>query len=96
MPISCRTRAFPHFRARALPRLRGAVFLSLMLAAPRLCAQAGDTLELPLCRALELAGAGEEVGLAERRLDAAAAAVGSARAGGLPTVRLEVDFVNGK
>ena len=92
MPIHRRTRAFPLSPSRALSKLRGAVLFSLLVAAPPLAAQAGDTVDLPLGRALELARGGEEVGLAERRLDAAAAAVGSARAGGLPSVRFNSTF----
>ncbi|HEU4885265.1 MAG TPA: TolC family protein [Longimicrobium sp.] len=62
------------------------------LAAAPLAAQGGDTLDLPLGQALQLARGGEEVGLATRRADAATAAVGSARAGGMPTVRLSSTF----
>ena len=84
-------RAFSFFPARA--RLaRAAAFAVLALAAAPLSAQGGDTLDLPLGRALELSRGGEEVGLAARRVDAASAAVGSARAGGLPTVRLNSSF----
>ncbi|HEX5872404.1 MAG TPA: TolC family protein, partial [Longimicrobium sp.] len=71
---------------------RGAAFVFAAMAAAPLAAQGGDTLDLPLERALALARAGEEVGLATRRLDAATAAVGSARAGGMPTVRLGSTF----
>jgi outer membrane protein TolC len=71
---------------------RGAAFVLPLLASAPLAAQAGDSLDLPLGRALELARAGEEVGLAERRVDAANAAVGSARATGLPTVRFSSTF----
>ncbi|HYR09282.1 MAG TPA: TolC family protein [Longimicrobium sp.] len=62
------------------------------LAAAPLAAQGGDTLNLPLAQALQLARGGEEVGLATRRLDAATAAVGSAKAGGMPTLRLSSTF----
>lgn len=82
-------RAFSLAPGRAL---RGAAFAVLALAAAPLSAQPGDSLDLPLGRALELARAGEEVGLATRRLDAATAAVGSARAAGLPSVRLSSTF----
>lgn len=84
--------------ARALfpsgPRaFRRAAFVVLSLAAAPLAAQDGaDSLDLPLGRALELARAGEEVGLATRRLDAANAAVGSARSAGLPSLRLNSTF----
>jgi outer membrane protein TolC len=81
--------AFSHAGRRAI---RGAAFVFTALAAAPLAAQGGDTLELPLGRALALAREGEEVGLATRRLDAATAAVGSARAGGMPTVRLSSTF----
>jgi outer membrane protein TolC len=81
--------AFSHAGRRAI---RGAAFVFAALAAAPLAAQGGDTLELPLGRALALAREGEEVGLATRRLDAATAAVGSARAGGMPTVRLSSTF----
>lgn len=72
--------------------LRGAAFVFAALAAAPLAAQGGDTLNLPLGQALQLARGGEEVGLATRRLDAATAAVGSAKAGGMPTVRLSSTF----
>ncbi|HEX2081145.1 MAG TPA: TolC family protein, partial [Longimicrobium sp.] len=72
--------------------LRGAAFVFPLLAAAPLAAQGGDTLDLPLSRALELARSGEEVGLAAGRVDAATAAVGSARAGSLPTVRFNSTF----
>jgi outer membrane protein TolC len=89
MPIIRPARAVSHARLRAL---RGAAFVVLSLAAAPLAAQGGDSLDLPLGRALELARGGEEVGLAARRLDAAHAAVGSARSAGLPTVRLNSTF----
>lgn len=82
-------RASSHAGRRAI---RGAAFVFAALAAAPLAAQGGDTLNLPLGRALQLAREGEEVGLATRRLDAATAAVGSARAGGMPTVRLSSTF----
>ncbi|HEX2209191.1 MAG TPA: TolC family protein [Longimicrobium sp.] len=83
-------RAFPHAGRRAI---RGAAFVFTAFAcATPLAAQGGDTLDLPLSRALQLARGGEEVGLASRRLDAATAAVGSARAGRMPTVRLSSTF----
>ncbi len=72
--------------------MHGAALVLLVLAASPAAAQGGDTLDLPLGRALQLARGGEEVGLAQRRLDAATAAVGSARAGGMPTVRLNSTF----
>lgn len=72
--------------------LRGAAFVFAALAAAPVAAQGGDTLDLPLASALRLAREGEEVGLATRRLDAATAAVGSARAAGMPTVRLSSTF----
>ncbi|HEX6367321.1 MAG TPA: TolC family protein [Longimicrobium sp.] len=72
--------------------IRGAAFVFVALAAAPLAAQGGDTLDLPLGQALQLARGGEEVGLAARRLDAATAAVGSARAAGMPTVRLSSTF----
>src|SRR5688500_3025169 len=77
---------------RRTPRMHGAALVLLVLAASPAAAQGGDTLDLPLGRALQLARGGEEVGLAQRRLDAATAAVGSARAGGMPTVRLNSTF----
>lgn len=83
------SRALSHAGRRALG---GAAFVFASLAAAPLAAQGGDTLDLPLGRALQLARGGEEVGLATRRLDAATAAVGSARAGGMPTVRLNSTF----
>jgi outer membrane protein TolC len=83
------SRASIHAGRRAI---RGAAFLFASLAAAPLAAQRGDTLDLPLGRALELARGGEEVGLATRRLDAATAAVGSARAAGMPSVRLNSTF----
>lgn len=83
------SRATFHAGRRAI---RGAAFLFASLAAAPLAAQRGDTLDLPLGRALELARGGEEVGLATRRLDAATAAVGSARAAGMPSVRLNSTF----
>lgn len=89
MHIHRSTQAFSHAGRRAL---RGAAFVFAALAAAPLAAQGGDTLELPLGRALQLAREGEEVGLATRRLDAATAAVGSARAAGMPTVRLSSTF----
>lgn len=89
MHIHRSTQAFSHAGCRAI---RGAAFVVVALAAAPLAAQGGDTLELPLGRALQLAREGEEVGLATRRLDAATAAVGSARAGGMPTVRLSSTF----
>jgi outer membrane protein TolC len=89
MHIHRSTQAFSHAGRRAI---RGAAFVFVALAAAPLSAQGGDTLELPLGRALQLAREGEEVGLATRRLDAATAAVGSARAGGMPTVRLSSTF----
>jgi outer membrane protein TolC len=89
MPIIRPVRAFPLAPGRAL---RMAGFVVLALAAAPLTAQGGDSLDLPLGRALELARGGEEVGLAARRLDAANAAVGSARSAGLPTVRLNSTF----
>jgi outer membrane protein TolC len=80
------------FLVRA-PRLHGAAFLLLALAAAApLSAQAGDTLDLPLEQALRLAGQGEEVGLATGRLDVASAAVGSARAARLPALRFSSNF----
>jgi outer membrane protein TolC len=72
--------------------IRGAAFVFTALAAAPLAAQGGDTLDLPLGQALALARGGEEVGLATRRVDAATAAVGSAKAGGMPTVRLSSTF----
>ncbi|HVH12079.1 MAG TPA: TolC family protein [Longimicrobium sp.] len=82
-------RAFSHAPGRAV---QAAAFAVLALSAAPLSAQGGDSLDLPLSRALELASGGEEVGLAARRLDAANAAVGSARAGGLPSLRLNSTF----
>jgi outer membrane protein TolC len=82
-------RAFSHAGRRAI---RGAAFVFAALAAAPLAAQGGDTLNLPLARALQLAHGGEEVGLATRRLDAATAAVGSAKAGSMPTLRLSSTF----
>lgn len=82
-------RGFFHAGRRTI---RGAAFVFAALAAAPLAAQNGDTLDLPLAQALQLARGGEEVGLATRRLDAATAAVGSARAGGMPTVRLSSTF----
>ena len=82
-------RASFHAGRRAL---RGAAFVFASLVAAPLAAQGGDTLDLPLASALRLAREGEEVGLATRRLDAATAAVGSAKAGGMPTVRLSSTF----
>ncbi|MBB6071681.1 TolC family protein [Longimicrobium terrae] len=74
------------------PRSTGAAFvLALALSAP-LGAQARDTLDLPLSTALNLAQSGEEVGLATNRVDAASAAVGSARAATLPSVRIGSTF----
>lgn len=72
--------------------LGGAAFVFVSLAAAPLAAQGGDTLDLPLPQALQLARGGEEVGLATRRVDAATAAVGSARAAGMPSVRLSSTF----
>jgi outer membrane protein len=91
MPIIRPARAVHASRPRAL---RGAAFVLLSLAAAPLAAQqpAADSLDLPLGHALELARNGEEVGLATRRLDAANAAVGSARSAGLPSVRLNSTF----
>jgi outer membrane protein TolC len=89
MQIIRPSRAFSLAPGRAL---RGAAFAVLALSAAPLSAQGADSLDLPLARALELARGGEEVGLAARRLDAANAAVGSARATGLPTVRLNSTF----
>jgi outer membrane protein TolC len=89
MHIDQPSRAFFHAGRRAI---RGAAFVFAALAAVPLAAQGGDTLDLPLAQALQLARGGEEVGLATRRLDAATAAVGSARAGGMPTVRLSSTF----
>jgi outer membrane protein TolC len=82
-------RAFSHAGGRAV---RGAAFVLAALAAAPLAAQGGDTLDLPLAQALQLARGGEEVGLATRRADAATAAVGSAKSGGRPTVRLSSTF----
>jgi outer membrane protein TolC len=90
MQIIRPSRAFSLARPRAL--LGGAAFVVLSLAAAPLAAQGADSLDLPLGRALELARGGEEVGLAARRADAAAAAVGSARSAGLPSVRLNSTF----
>lgn len=89
MHINRPSRAVRHAGRRAI---RGAAFAFCALAAAPLAAQGGDTLDLPLSRALQLARSGEEVGLATRRVDAATAAVGSARAGGMPTVRLNSTF----
>jgi outer membrane protein TolC len=89
MHIDSPSRALLHAGRRAI---RGAVFVFCTLAAAPLAAQGGDTVDLPLSRALQLARGGEEVGLATRRVDAATAAVGSARAGGMPTVRLSSTF----
>jgi outer membrane protein TolC len=72
--------------------IRGAAFVFASLTAVPLAAQGADSLDLPLGRALELARGGEEVGLAARRLDAATAAVGSAKAGGMPSLRLGTTF----
>jgi outer membrane protein TolC len=72
--------------------IRGAAFVFASLVAAPLAAQGADSLDLPLARALELARGGEEVGLAARQLDAATAAVGSAKAGGMPTLRLGTTF----
>jgi outer membrane protein TolC len=83
------SRAFFHAGRRAI---RGAAFVFAALAAAPLAAQGGDTLNLPLAQALQLAHGGEEVGLATSRLDAATAAVGSAKSGGMPTVRLSSTF----
>ncbi len=88
MQIIRPSRARSHAPGRAL---RGAAFVLSLAAAP-LTAQGADSLDLPLGRALELARGGEEVGLAARRLDAATAAVGSARAAGMPSVRLNSTF----
>ncbi|HST61100.1 MAG TPA: TolC family protein, partial [Longimicrobium sp.] len=88
MQIIRPSRARSHAPGRAL---RGAAFVLSLAAAP-LGAQTADSLDLPLGRALELARGGEEVGLAARRLDAATAAVGSARAAGMPSVRLNSTF----
>src|SRR5688500_18091050 len=85
----------PPFQARfhaGRRAIRGAAFVLAALAAAPLAAQGGDTLDLPLGTALQMARGGEEVGLATRRVDAATAAVGSARAGGMPTVRLSSTF----
>lgn len=89
MPIIRPSRAFSHAGHRAF--VRGAAFVFSLAAAP-LCAQAGDSLDLSLDRALELARGGEEVGLAARRVDAANAAVGSARSTALPSLRLNSTF----
>lgn len=76
-----------------LPRTRGAAFFVLMLAAARpLAAQAGDTLDLPLATALQMAREGEEVQLAEERLDVADAALGSARSAAIPSLRFSSTF----
>jgi outer membrane protein TolC len=89
MHIHRSTQAFSRAGRRAI---RGAAFVFAAVAAAPLAAQGGDTLDLPLASALRLAREGEEVGLATRRLDAATAAVGSARAGGMPSVRLSSTF----
>jgi outer membrane protein TolC len=89
MPIFRPSRAFSHAGLRAT--VRGAAFVFSVAAAP-LAAQTADSLDLPLSRALELARSGEEVGLAARRVDAANAAIGSARSAGLPSVRLNSTF----
>ncbi|HYW13170.1 MAG TPA: TolC family protein [Longimicrobium sp.] len=89
MQIIRPSRARSHAPGRAL---RGAAFVLLSVIATPLAAQSADSLDLPLGRALELARGGEEVGLAARRLDAATAAVGSARAAGMPSVRLNSTF----
>ncbi|HEX6041857.1 TolC family protein, partial [Longimicrobium sp.] len=89
MQIIRPSRAVSHAGLRAT--VRGAAFVFSLAAAP-LAAQGADSLDLPLGRALELARNGEEVGLAARRVDAANAAVGSARAAGLPSVRLNSTF----
>jgi outer membrane protein TolC len=72
--------------------IRGGAFVFAALSAAPLAAQAADTLDLPLGTALQLAREGEEVGLAAGRVTAATAAVGSAKAGALPTVRLNSTF----
>ncbi|HEY0017666.1 MAG TPA: TolC family protein [Longimicrobium sp.] len=77
---------------RRTPRAYRAALVLLALAASPAAAQGGDTLDLPLGTALQLAREGEEVGLATRRVDAATAAVGSARAAGMPSVRLGSTF----
>jgi outer membrane protein TolC len=77
---------------RRTPRVHRAALVLLALAASPAAAQGGDTLDLPLGTALQLAREGEEVGLATRRVDAATAAVGSARAAGMPSVRLGSTF----
>lgn len=68
-----------------------AAMLALGAAAP-LHAQAADSLDLSLGAAVERALAGDEVALAEGRRDAASAAVGGARAGGLPQLRFSGTF----
>lgn len=89
MPIIRPSRAFSLAAPRALG---GAAFVLLSLAAAPLAAQDADSLDLPLDRALELARAGEEVGLAAGRAEAASAAVGSARSAALPSLRLNSTF----
>ena len=72
---------------------RFALGVALLIAgAAPLGAQAADSLDLSLGAAVERALSGDEVSLAQGRQEAAAAAVGGARAGGLPQLRLNGTF----
>ncbi|MBV9775088.1 MAG: TolC family protein [Gemmatimonadetes bacterium] len=62
-------------------------------AAP-LAAQDADTLQLSLPAAVSMAQAGEEVTLAESRVDLASAQLGQARAAGLPQLRLNGGYTH--
>ncbi len=71
---------------------RAALVAALLACAAPAAAQAPDSLPLSLADAVARAQSGEEVTLAARRRDAAAALVGSARSAGLPQLRFNGTF----
>src|SRR5215207_7173672 len=90
-------RAHAHVNRRRMHSRSQTIYLALALAAAAspLAAQTSDTLALSagdaVRRALE---AGDEVNLAEGRLDAAVAQIGVARASGLPQLRMAGSFTH--